>query len=498
MTYTPTVSALITCFVVASLSAAAPDGYVLEWADEFDYTGAPNPEFWTHETGGGGWGNDEVQIYTDSLENSRVENGNLVIEVHQEAGSRVPSYTSARLITREKVQWKYGRMEVRAKLPSETGTWPAVWMLAADRLHGNGGWPDNGEIDIMEHVGYEEDPLYLDYIGNPELPNIHGTLHTYIRNGLTSSGIGDKIYISDASSAFHTYGVTWTEDRIEWDVDGVVYHFWDKPTFRTPPEDISQYWPFDQRFFMILNIAVGGRWGGQFSSGGFPGISPYGRGIDEDENNWPQRMEIDFVRVYRKDETAPATQIPGRILATDLDYSDGILIEQSGNPELPHRLAFIDPEDSAEFVVNTPLPGRYRISATVATPNNNRQLSISFPESDAVVSTVAVPNTGNYETWQTTELGEVELSAGLNTLTMSTTTGGFMLAAFDVIESEGTVWKGLQVDAFGNADTGTWLGIVNINAAPWIYSYLLEDYIYMPVALEEVFSTENQWIYFPK
>ncbi|NDV63238.1 family 16 glycosylhydrolase [Puniceicoccales bacterium CK1056] len=501
--YSALLSIVTVAFAAANLSANAPEGYVLEWSDEFDYVGAPNPEFWTHEVGAGGWGNNEVQVYTDSLDNSRVENGNLVIEVHQVDGGRVPGYTSARLITREKAQWKYGRMEIRAKLPSETGTWPAIWMLGADRLYGNGGWPDNGEIDIMEHVGYEEDPLYLDLVGNPEVPNIHGTAHlgrtSFIRSdgGVGSNGDGDSTYLSDASTEFHTYAINWTEDLIEWEVDGIKYFSLELPTFRVPPpQPLYYYWPFDQRFFMILNVAVGGRWGGNFSTGSFPS-SPYGRGID-DNGVWPQRMEVDYVRVYKKDEPPEATPVPGRILATDLDHSDGILIVQSGVPELPHNLVNIDPDDSAEFAITVPQAGAYMVHATVATPNNSRLLSLSVPDSGDSTPAIELPNTGSYDTWQSVELGEINLMEGLNTLTMTTSTGGFTIAAFDVSEGEGSVWKGLNIDAFGNAQTNSWLGQININAAPWIYSYQFEDYIFMPVALEDTFSADNQWIFIPR
>lgn len=478
--------------------AAAPEGYILEWADEFDYTGAPDPEFWTHETGGGGWGNGEEQIYTDSLENSRVENGTLVIEVHQEPGNRLPGYSSARIISREKVQWKYGRMEVRAKLPTTTGTWPAIWMLAADQLHGTQAWPDNGEIDIMEQVGYELDPLFKSAVGNPEVPNIHGSIHTSFRNGLTSSAISEATYVPDSDSAFHTYAVTWTEDRIEWEVDGLVYHAWDKPTFRVPPDDISYYWPFDQRFFMILNIAVGGQWGAHFNTAAYPGDSPYARGIDDNSESWPQRMEVDYVRVYRRDQPAEATTIPATVLATDLDHSNGILITRADGEEFTHTLSNIDPMDEAEFAIEAPAAGVYTVSASVATLSNNRNLSIEILDTGSVISNVAVPNTGDLTNWQTIEIGDVQLNQGSNTLKMSTTTGAFLLAAFEVSEASGTIWKGLEIDALGNGDAGSWLGPINVNAAPWIFSYSLDRYIYMPVALEETFSVENQWIYFPK
>lgn len=290
--------------IALPLQAAVPAGMELVWADEFDYTGAPDPEIWTHELGAGGWGNNEDQTYTDSSENSRVENGNLVIEVRQVFDSRTPRYTSARLTTRGKAFWRYGRVEVRAKLPSETGTWPAIWMLPENGVYGNGGWPDNGEIDIMEHVGYEEDPLFKALVGNPDLPNIHGTVHTSERNGMENTGIGDKTYIADASSAFHVYAINWSDGRIEWEVDGETYFVLERDALLPdrnppPPEDIWQWWPFDQPFHLILNVAISGDWGGHFNSTYYPDDSPYGTtGIDNNEDGWPQRLEVDYVRVY--------------------------------------------------------------------------------------------------------------------------------------------------------------------------------------------------------
>ncbi|MGI9173875.1 MAG: glycoside hydrolase family 16 protein, partial [Rhodothermales bacterium] len=124
----------------------------LVWSDEFDYEGLPDSAKWGYEVGGHGWGNDELQYYTERrLENARVEDGLLVIEARQEPFEG-RDYTSARLVSRDKGEWTYGRFEARAKLPSGRGTWPAIWMLAAETTYGNAYWPDNGEIDIMEHV----------------------------------------------------------------------------------------------------------------------------------------------------------------------------------------------------------------------------------------------------------------------------------------------------------------------------------------------------------
>jgi beta-glucanase (GH16 family) len=151
---------------VKALSAAdGGDPWQLVWSDEFNYSGLPDRSKWGYDVGGHGWGNKELQYYTERRkENARVENGHLIIEARRD-GSESNEYTSARLVSKGKGDWTYGRFEVRAKLPSGRGTWPAIWMLPSVKSYGGGGWPDNGEIDIMEHVGFD--------------PNvIHGSAHT--------------------------------------------------------------------------------------------------------------------------------------------------------------------------------------------------------------------------------------------------------------------------------------------------------------------------------
>ncbi len=242
----------------------------LIWSDEFDVEGAPNPEIWSFRIGDGcdlgkcGWGNNESQYYTDRPENVRVNDGLLVIEAKKDTlGNK--KYSSTRMVTQYKKDWKYGRVEVRALLPSGRGTWPAIWMKSTDNTYG--GWPESGEIDIMEHVGY--DSLL-----------IHGTVHTEAFNHMKKTQKGSEIEVPDAESAFHVYAVEWYEDRIDFFVDDTKYH-----TFLNPNMTWEE-WPFDQKFFLILNIAVGGNWGGR-------------KGIDE--SIFPQKMLVDYVRVYALD-----------------------------------------------------------------------------------------------------------------------------------------------------------------------------------------------------
>ncbi len=250
-------------------STAQPDGYHLVWQDEFNYRGLPDTSKWTYDVGNGcpglcGWGNNEQQYYTyRRLKNARVGEGHLTIEAHREDFESA-SYTSARLLTRDRRAWTYGFFEIRAMLPAGRGVWPALWMLPEEWKYG--GWPSSGEIDIMEHVGYEPRRVYA-------------TVHTDAFNHVAGTQDTDTLKIADAAEAFHTYSLEWTPEYIAWAVDGKEYS-----RFENPHETYRQ-WPFDQPFHLIFNIAVGGNWGGA-------------RGIDKDI--WPQQMEIDYVRVYQR------------------------------------------------------------------------------------------------------------------------------------------------------------------------------------------------------
>jgi beta-glucanase (GH16 family) len=240
----------------------------LVWADEFNSSGLPDSTKWGYDVGRGcpqncGWGNNELQYYTiHRKENARVENGHLIIEAHKESYQSA-NYTSTRLVTREKGHWKYGRVEVKAKLPAGTGMWPAIWMLPAHAAYG--GWPNSGEIDIVEYVGYLPDSVY-------------GTVHTGAYNGMRNTQKGGRTYRKDLTSSFHLYAAEWTEDSISFFIDGEKYF-----SFRNEKNGTA-VWPFDQSFYMILNIAVGGNWGGK-------------KGVDD--LIFPQRMEVDYVRVYQ-------------------------------------------------------------------------------------------------------------------------------------------------------------------------------------------------------
>jgi beta-glucanase (GH16 family) len=235
------------------------------WADEFDKDGLPDPAKWTYDTGGHGWGNRELQYYlADRLENAQVKGGMLHITARREDLEGKP-YTSSRMVS--KAEWKYGYIEIRAKLPKGLGTWPALWMLPTSRWEKTGPrWPLCGEIDIMEHVGYDEGV-------------IHGTVHTGAYNHVKGTQKGKQVTVPDATGEFHLYALDWRPDHIEILVDGKSY-------FSFADEGAGQeVWPLSVPFKLLMNIAVGGNWGGR-------------QGVDE--KVFPQEMVIDYVRVYEK------------------------------------------------------------------------------------------------------------------------------------------------------------------------------------------------------
>lgn len=247
----------------------ALSGWTLVWQDEFNTPGLPDSNKWVHDTeyNQRGWWNAELQYYSaNRLENARVADGKLFITARQERLSNASdygnqNYTSARLMTRGKASWTYGRFEIRAKLPCTLGTWPAIWMLGT-----GGAWPDDGEIDIMEQKGFL----------NADKQRVLGTIHT--RATHAGDGPTSERSLPTACTEFNTYQMTWDANRIVIGVNGVDYH-----TYANPGTDDRTRWPFDRPQYLLLNVAVGGVLGGTV-----------------DNSRLPASMEVDWVRVYRK------------------------------------------------------------------------------------------------------------------------------------------------------------------------------------------------------
>ena len=245
----------------SSSPTSPPTAWNLVFSDEFESPGAPDPAKWGYELGY--VRNDEAQYYTSRSENVRAEGGNLVIEARKEAYQGY-AYTSASVNTRGRFEFLYGRVEVRAKLPTGNGTWPAIWMLGTNI--GQVGWPSCGEIDIMENVGF--DPTH-----------VYGTIHTAAYNHVLGTAKGSNTTVPNPWEDFHVYAMEWLADRIDMFVDGQKYF-----TFRNEGTG-SGTWPFDKPQYLLINLAIGGSWGGQ-------------KGIDD--SLFPHRYLIDSVRIYQQ------------------------------------------------------------------------------------------------------------------------------------------------------------------------------------------------------
>ncbi len=279
-TYSFIFSLVILLFLSACKSKKT---YQLVWSDEFEISGKPDSTKWSYEYGF--LRNNEEQFYTDNPKNIRVENGALIIETHLEkiinpkfktnefdkkhwlkwiAKRDSAKYTSASITTIDLAEWTYGKFEIKAKLPTGIGLWPAIWMLGENKTVVN--WPECGEIDIMEYVGYEKDSIF-------------GTIHTKAYNHMIHTQKGKKTFINNPDVMFHLFALEWTPEKIDFLLDGKIYNHIENE-HKTTDE-----WPFDQNFHLKLNVAVGGALGGK-------------KGIDD--TVFPKQMIIDYIRVYQK------------------------------------------------------------------------------------------------------------------------------------------------------------------------------------------------------
>jgi beta-glucanase (GH16 family) len=272
-------SVLISCASPAIKSSHPEQGYIsplrypqwrLIWQDEFDGLRIDTSK-WTHEVNDWGGGNEELQYYTDRPENAYVENGILVIAARKES-YRERNYTSARLNTRYKGDWKYGRFDVRAKLPKGWGMWPAIWMLPTDNRYG--AWHAGGEIDIAEVLGREPSELHgAVHFGSPTPQNRPSNTGTFrLRKG-------------DFSEQFHVFSVEWEPYVIRWYLDNKLYH----------TAKVSQ--PMDERYHLLLNLAIGGKWPGN------PKVN----------TAFPTYFLVDYVRIYEREQKESASQMDKKI-----------------------------------------------------------------------------------------------------------------------------------------------------------------------------------------
>ncbi len=253
----------ILLFALFSLSASAQytPGLKLVWSDEFDRPGPPDSTKWGHEEGY--IRNDELQYYTSRSGNVRVEDGCLVIEARKEK-YRDFDYTSASVNTLGKMEFLYGRIEVRAKVPAGNGTWPAIWTLGTDIS--TAGYPECGEIDIMEYVGFDPKAFFT---------NVHTPGS---RSSADPNAFSARMTLPDAASAFHVFALEWTPEALAFFIDGKRVHTY------TRDKNNPGMWRFDKPHYLLLNLAIGGVWGGQ-------------QGIDD--RIFPAKYYIDYVRYYK-------------------------------------------------------------------------------------------------------------------------------------------------------------------------------------------------------
>jgi beta-glucanase (GH16 family) len=234
------------------------------WSDEFNTDGAPDATKWTYDVGGSGWGNNELEYYTNTTNNAVIKDGILTITAKKESMSGM-SYTSSRMVSKNGSDMLYGRIEVKAKLPAGRGTWPAIWMLPNDYAYG--AWPNSGEIDIMEHVGYDPNKVHF---------SVHN--QTYFGGNSKTSTLEMPTALTD----YHIYRCDWTPASIKGYYD-------DKLVFTyTNDGKGSATWPYDKPYHMLLNLAIGGNWGGI-------------QGVDD--SIFPVAMQVDYLRFYKMTTT---------------------------------------------------------------------------------------------------------------------------------------------------------------------------------------------------
>jgi beta-glucanase (GH16 family) len=418
---------LFALFLISYTSLSAQCDYTigdLVWSDEFDYTGLPDSDKWGYDVGGGGWGNNEDQYYTENrTENARVENGHLIIEARKESYEN-REYTSARLVTRGKGDWLYGRIEVMAKIPVEAGTWPAIWTLPTDWEYG--GWPASGEMDIMESFT----AWGIDRTG------IHANIHTEAYNHMNGTNKGDHIGdLSDISDNFHLYAVDWYPDRMEFSVDNQYF-------FTFENEGNWQAWPYDKRFHLILNIAIGGTGGGWI-----------------DDSKFNHQMIVDYVRVYDLraiGESQPydgvAQEIPGVLEMEHYDegceggsYADntggntgGALrtndVDIEACEEGGYNVGWIEENEWLTYTVNVTKTGLYELNARVASDESGGSFHVKVDGVD-LTGSVNVTGTGGWQSWETIAAGEVNLESGQHTIEVYMENGPFNFNSIEFVES---------------------------------------------------------------
>jgi beta-glucanase (GH16 family) len=344
----------------------------LVWSDEFNTAGIDLNK-WEHEVNGTGGGNNELQYYTDRTENSYIENGNLVLKAKKESytgndGTR--QYTSSRLRTMNKGDFLYGRMEIKAKVPAGQGLWPAIWMLPTDWVYG--GWAASGEIDIMEAVN-------LNGTGGNK---VYGTLH-YGEKWPGNVHSGDNITpATSVADNFHVYTVEWEEHEIRWYLDSELYQTQTDWWSSAAPYPA----PFNQKFHLILNVAVGGTWPGN----------------NIDDSVFPQSMEVDYVRVYQQNNDNVDADISrdafAQIEAESADDIHGALTDTVSGRDITN---YFNEGDFLRFNKVNFSQAANSVSLVVAAGNSNSKMQMRLDSIDGpVIANMDIAHTGSWSTYE--------------------------------------------------------------------------------------------------
>lgn len=396
----------IALFLIVQMQAKAQN-YQLVWSDEFNNSIGPD---WVFETGAGGWGNNERQFYQS--QNATVSNGNLVITARRESVGGA-QYTSARMITRGKKSFQYGRIEARIKTPKGQGIWPAFWMLGDDISNPNIGWPKCGEIDIMEQINNDATTL-----GTPHWDN----------NGWNYR----PATTPTTNNEYHVYSVTWDASAIRWAVDGVQYHQF------SILNNVESTHEFHRPFFILLNIAVGGNLPGQTI----------------DDSRFPHQMLVDYVRVYQASaEPQPCsgtyTSVPATIQAEHYCTSNGVQLETTTDGGGGQNVGYIDANDYMVYRVNVPTAGSYRIQYRVASQAGGGSIRFERAGGSPVFGTIGVPATGGWQTWQTIQ-HDVNLPAGQQEVAITAAAGGFNINWFSITPNSQSFSTTIQAENYGS------------------------------------------------
>jgi len=404
-------AAVVTTLLI-HLSADAQQAWVPVWADEFNGT-ALDLANWQYQVGTGtqyglpaGWGNNELQFYTNRPQNIGVANGLLTITARQESYNGA-SYTSARIRSLDRRQFTYGRYEARLKVPAGQGLWPAFWMLPSTNAYG--GWASSGEIDILETVN--------------AATAAHGTIHHGGNwpNNVHTGGSSPGTWSND----FHVYAVEWEPDEIRWYVDGSQFFQTTSSVWFSSSAPTNDRAPFDRDFHFLLNLAVGGNWPGPPN-----GSTPF-----------PSTFQIDYVRVQQRPPKGPYTgvapRVPARIEAEHFDLGGGSIayrdldgVNQGGQLRLQEavdiqacteggfNIGWFRPTEWMEYTIDVPRAGRYEIRLRTATTASGVLGRVHSGGVDS--GSFALPTTGGWQTFRTTRV-LLDLPAGVQSLRLSNT-----------------------------------------------------------------------------